>query len=187
MNAQKDRIVSPFERCIQELQWNCGFSSGSSIRVRGGQETWNLCDRLWWPSFLWPIFTGPGGAMAPSAPPWIRYWASRRDKLANQTCWHLPFVALMSKFNVTKALIGWKMEHLVLKRIEQNNSRFGYFDQIENWNWGSLCLNLMQISKPRRISWMLTAKISWWSYGKLAVWCRLYLRSFWFSCESYCS
>ena len=54
--------------------WNTASSSGSSGRVRGGRETWNLCGRLRRPSFLWPIFTGPGGAMAPSAPPWIRYW-----------------------------------------------------------------------------------------------------------------
>ena len=40
----------------------------------GGQETWNLCGRLWRPSFLWLISTGLGGGMAPSAPPWIRYW-----------------------------------------------------------------------------------------------------------------
>ena len=45
------------------------LSSGSSGRVRGGgKETWNLCGRLRWPSFLWLIFTGPGG-MPHSAPP----------------------------------------------------------------------------------------------------------------------
>ena len=47
----------------------CSCSSGSSGRVRGGWETWNLCGRLRWPSFLWPIFTGQGGGMAPSASP----------------------------------------------------------------------------------------------------------------------
>ena len=41
----------------------------------GGQETLNLCGSLWAPSFLWLISTGlGGGAMAPSAPPRIRYW-----------------------------------------------------------------------------------------------------------------
>ena len=65
---------------VQFLSFSCSFerkfcqvidwrSSGSSGRVRGGRETWNLCGRLRLPSFLWPIFTGPGGAMAPSAPP----------------------------------------------------------------------------------------------------------------------
>ena len=44
-------------------------SSGSSGRIRGSRETWNLWGRLWWPSFLWLIFTGPGGEMAPSPPP----------------------------------------------------------------------------------------------------------------------
>ena len=45
-------------------------SSGSSGRVRGGgRETWNLCGRLWWPSFLWPIFTGPGGPWPLGPPP----------------------------------------------------------------------------------------------------------------------
>ena len=46
------------------------ISSGSSGRVRGGgRETWNLCGRLWRPSFLWPIFTGPGGGAWPPRPP----------------------------------------------------------------------------------------------------------------------
>ena len=40
----------------------------------GGQETWNLYDRLWRPSFLWLICTGAGGAWPPRHPPWIRYW-----------------------------------------------------------------------------------------------------------------
>ena len=44
--------------------------SGSSGRVRGGgRETWNLCGRLRQPSFLWPIFTGPGGGNGPLGPP----------------------------------------------------------------------------------------------------------------------
>ena len=48
---------------------NLGFSSGFSGRVEGGgRETWNLCFRIWWPSFLWLIFTGPG-AMPPRPPP----------------------------------------------------------------------------------------------------------------------
>ena len=34
----------------------------------GGQETWNLCSRLRRPSFLWLIFTGPGGPWPPQAP-----------------------------------------------------------------------------------------------------------------------
>ena len=51
------------------------FSIGSSGRVGGDQETWNLCGCLWRPSFLWLVCTGlGGGTMAPSAPPWIRYW-----------------------------------------------------------------------------------------------------------------
>ena len=39
------------------------FSIGSRDRVGGGegQETWNLCGRLWRPSYLWLICTGPGG------------------------------------------------------------------------------------------------------------------------------
>ena len=47
-----------------------GTSSGSSGRIGGGrQETWNLCGHLRRPSFLWLIFTGPGGGgIAPSAP-----------------------------------------------------------------------------------------------------------------------
>ena len=48
-------------------------SIGSSGWVGGGQETWNLCCHLWWPSFLWLVCTGLRGTMAPSAPPWIRY------------------------------------------------------------------------------------------------------------------
>ena len=52
---------------------------GSSGRVGGGQETWNLCGRLWRPSFLWLVSTGLGGAMAPSAPPWIRYCLEHED------------------------------------------------------------------------------------------------------------
>ena len=43
------------------------------------RETWNLCGRIRWPSFLWLIFTGPGGAMAAS-PPWIRYWSPPHSK-----------------------------------------------------------------------------------------------------------
>ena len=51
-------------------------SSGSSGWVRGGRETWNLCGRLWQPSFLWPIFTGPGGPWPPRPPPdpLLRKW-----------------------------------------------------------------------------------------------------------------
>ena len=49
----------------------CMPSSGSSGRIRGGWETWNLCGCLRRPSFLWLIFTGPGGG---HGPPWIRYW-----------------------------------------------------------------------------------------------------------------
>ena len=44
------------------------LSSGSSGWVSGGRETWNLCGRLRWPSFLWLIFTGPGGH-GPLGPP----------------------------------------------------------------------------------------------------------------------
>ena len=52
-------------------EWSLWSSIGSSGRVGGGgaQETWNLCGRLWWLSFLWLNCTGLGGAMAPSAPP----------------------------------------------------------------------------------------------------------------------
>ena len=47
------------------------FSSGSSEWVKGGgQETWNLCDRLRWPS-LWLFLRGPGGPGPLS--PRIRY------------------------------------------------------------------------------------------------------------------
>ena len=49
------------------------LSIGSSGRVEGGQETWNLCGRLSRPSFLWLIFTGLGGPWPPRHPPWIRY------------------------------------------------------------------------------------------------------------------
>ena len=45
-------------------------SSGSSDRVEvRGQETWNLCGRIQRPSFLWLIFTVPGGGHGPLAPP----------------------------------------------------------------------------------------------------------------------
>ena len=42
---------------------------------RGGQETWNISRRAQRPSFFGLFFTGQGGggAMAPLAPPWIRY------------------------------------------------------------------------------------------------------------------
>ena len=51
------------------LQYKTVVSSGSSGWVRGGRETWNLCGRLRQPSFLWPIFTGPGGPWPPRHPP----------------------------------------------------------------------------------------------------------------------
>ena len=35
----------------------------------GGQETWNLCGRIWWPSFLWLICTGLGGHGPLGTPP----------------------------------------------------------------------------------------------------------------------
>ena len=41
--------------------------------IDGGQETWNLCGHLRQPSFLWLIFIGLE-AMAPLAPPQVRYW-----------------------------------------------------------------------------------------------------------------
>ena len=37
------------------------YSSGSSGRVRGGWETWNLCGRLWRPSFYDLFSQGRGG------------------------------------------------------------------------------------------------------------------------------
>ena len=61
------------------------FSNGSSNRVRGGRETWNLCGRLWRPSFLWPIFTGPGGGHAPLGPPGSATDIRKRDSLVFST------------------------------------------------------------------------------------------------------
>ena len=54
-----------FGEMVGTCEWY--FSSGSSSRVGGGRETWNLCSRLRWPSFLWLIFTLRGGGG-----PWIR-------------------------------------------------------------------------------------------------------------------
>ena len=51
---------------VELIEFNIIYSSGSSGRVRGGRETWNLCSCLWRPSFLWLIFTGPVADMAPS-------------------------------------------------------------------------------------------------------------------------
>ena len=58
---------------------------------RGAQETWNLCSRLWRPSFLWLIFTGPGGAWPLRRPPRIRYWALRVNGLVVSLAYHIPF------------------------------------------------------------------------------------------------
>ena len=64
----------------------------------GGQETWNLCDCLWQPSFLWLISTG-GGAMAPSAPPGSATARScrvlRRPRIL---CWFHCSYTLLSNF-----------------------------------------------------------------------------------------
>ena len=62
----------------------------------GGQETWNLCGHLQWPSFLWLIFTGLGEGMAPC--PWIRYCYSL-------LCTH-SFSCLMEQKRIT--FLPWK-------------------------------------------------------------------------------
>ena len=62
-------------------------SIGSSSWVGGGQETWNLCGRLWRPSFLWLVFTGPGGAMAPSQPLDMLLLPSEQAAIHTPTLW----------------------------------------------------------------------------------------------------
>ena len=42
-------------QCIYSCQHRIQQPGGG-----GGQETWNLCGRLWQPPFLWRIFTGLG-------------------------------------------------------------------------------------------------------------------------------
>ena len=55
-------------------------SSGSRNFGEGGQETWNISRRAWWPSFFGLFSTGRGGgAWLPwPPPPWIRYWFGRK-------------------------------------------------------------------------------------------------------------
>ena len=55
-----------------DLSWSKFYSvADRATRQRegeGGRETWNLCGRIWWPSFLWLIFLGPGGRPWPLTP-----------------------------------------------------------------------------------------------------------------------
>ena len=61
-------LASQYTSQVTWLASRIGLSSGSSGQVRGGRETWNLCDRLWWSSFLWLVFTGLGGPWLPRPP-----------------------------------------------------------------------------------------------------------------------
>ena len=100
-------------------------SSGSSGRVREGRETWNLCGRLWRPSFLWLIFTGPVGACPP---PWIRYcpnsWYKRVKYVIKtilnywriQGCWRNPESATSLEQPLKKK--GLKYVSMSMKRLE---------------------------------------------------------------------
>ena len=60
---------------------------------KGGWETWNLCGRLWRPSFSWLLFTRPGGH-GPLAPP-------PPGSATENTQW-LPNVALHVAFHETR-------------------------------------------------------------------------------------
>ena len=77
-------------------------SSGSSVWVRGGrQETWNLCSRLWQPSFLWLIFTGPGGGHDPLGPTLVCYCvvAMAVERTKNST-FLLPLPSQCEQYNL---------------------------------------------------------------------------------------
>ena len=76
------------------------------VRGRAERHEWNLCGCLWWPSFLWLIFTGLGG-MAPSAPldplviqiftwcdvtvvsPWLKLWQYCAIKWCSSSLQHI--------------------------------------------------------------------------------------------------
>ena len=101
---------------------NLLISSGSSGRVRGGgQETWNLCGRLRWPSFLWPIFTGPGGGpWPPQPPPWIRYCASTLSRPFMSLFWSRGDVSswtFWTFFEQITRLWGWLNSHFWVPHI----------------------------------------------------------------------
>ena len=93
-------------------------SSGSSGRVRGGRETWNLCSRLWQPSFLWLIFTGPGGIMAPlPPPPRIRYIS-----LPTEFCTSSIFKNIPSRTNPKDHLMELILDKQKSSKNEPSNS-----------------------------------------------------------------
>ena len=83
-NWMKMKIIGPGGASMVPLQirqWiriHRSNSSGSSGRVRGGRETWNLCGCLRRPSFIMIYFHRARGAMAPLPSPLDRYWAIRR-------------------------------------------------------------------------------------------------------------
>ena len=41
----------------------------SAVADPAGEETWNLCSRLWQPFFYDLVFTGPGGGSMALSPP----------------------------------------------------------------------------------------------------------------------
>ena len=53
--------------------WYLSCSSGSRNFGEGGPRNMKYKPPHSVAIFLWPIFTGQGGGMAPLAPPWIRY------------------------------------------------------------------------------------------------------------------
>ena len=68
---RKTLLIVTDIQCEQHSKISLTPSSGSSGRVRGGRETWNLCDRLRWPSFYDLFSQGRGGGHGPLSPPRI--------------------------------------------------------------------------------------------------------------------
>ena len=67
-------------------------SSGSSGRVRGGAEKHEIYAAAFGGHLFYDLFSqGRGGAMAPSPPPWIRYWYGRAPHLNSNSLFFMQF------------------------------------------------------------------------------------------------
>ena len=134
-----------------------------------GRETWNLCGRLWQPSFLWLIFRGPGGH-GPLGPPWICYWRSCGE-------WEDRIMHLVQDFHeTTYCVFGIHLIHFIEKNRNRPHSRN------RNRSTNRRCKEtLIERRLTRRVFWRL--RPGWWGTGTGRSWCRTSLRLLW-ACAS---
>ena len=132
-------------------------SIGSSGRVGGGQETWNLWGHLWRPSFLWLISTGRGGG--------VLAWPPR----------HPPGPATGGPLRLGLALTSgksWISHHTFNKCAKRKN--FWNFCMVIQCEKGLLCKNQLKCNRhvhsheyynDIRLTLILVTHVCWWFHS----------------------